>query len=161
MSKNNKNKNKQQNNNSQKNVVQEFDYDKLAEAIVKAQEKSETKSNENKKFTSDAFAMLITIVFRCVAILGWLIMLVMPLLIINIIKTADWCGFVSVAGNILAILMVAALTFLLFVFSRILWKSGKEVEREKDGNYIVSVFSGVVSFAALIVALIALFKGVG
>ena len=39
-----KNKNKQQNNNSQKIVVQEFDYDKLAEAIVKAQEKSETKS---------------------------------------------------------------------------------------------------------------------
>ena len=156
-----KKKNKPQVINNIQELNLEIDYDKLAESIVKAQEKSETKSNENKKFTSDAFAMIISLAFRGVAILGWLIMLVMPLLIINIIKTADWCGFVSVAGNILAILIVTALTFLLFAFSRVLWKSGKEVEREKDGNYIVSVFSGVVSFAALIVALIALFKGVG
>ena len=33
--------------------------------------------------------------------------------------------------------------------------------QEKDRNYIISVFSGIVSFAALIVALVALFKGVG
>ena len=37
----------------------------------------------------------------------------------------------------------------------------KEIETEKDRNYIISVFSGIVSFAALIVALVALFKGVG
>ena len=40
-------------------------------------------------------------------------------------------------------------------------KSAKEIETEKDRNYIISVFSGIVSFAALIVALVALFKGVG
>ena len=33
--------------------------------------------------------------------------------------------------------------------------------QEKDRNYIISVFSGIVGFAALIVALVALFKGVG
>ena len=37
----------------------------------------------------------------------------------------------------------------------------KEIETEKDRNYIISVFSGIVSFAALIVALVALFKEVG
>ena len=33
--------------------------------------------------------------------------------------------------------------------------------QEKDRNYIISVFSGIVSFAALKVALVALFKEVG
>ena len=33
------------------------------------------------------------------------------------------------------------------------------MEREKDKNYIISAFSGIVSFVALIVALIAFFKG--
>jgi hypothetical protein len=42
-----------------------------------------------------------------------------------------------------------------------MWKSAKEIETEKDRNYIISVFSGIVSFAALIVALVALFKEVG
>ena len=36
-----------------------------------------------------------------------------------------------------------------------------EIGREKDKNYIIAAFSGIVSFVALIVALIALFKGVG
>ena len=36
-----------------------------------------------------------------------------------------------------------------------------EIGREKDKNYIISVFSGLVSLVALIVAIIALFKGVG
>lgn len=161
MSKNNKNKNKQQNNNSQKIVVQEFDYDKLAEAIVHAQEESSNKANEKKKFTSDAFAMLTTLTFRMMAILGWLIMGIMPVLIISICMTSSWNGFLDVAGNIIAILVIVLLAVLLFAFSFILWKAGKEIEREKDGNYIVTVFSSVVSFAALIVALIALFKGVG
>ena len=49
----------------------------------------------------------------------------------------------------------------LVLYSFLLWKSAKEVETEKDRNYIISVFSGIVSFAALIVALVALFKGVG
>ena len=36
-----------------------------------------------------------------------------------------------------------------------------EIDKEKDRNYIVDVFSAIVSFAALIVALVALLKGVG
>ena len=36
-----------------------------------------------------------------------------------------------------------------------------EMAKEKDRDYVVAVFSGIVSFAALIVALVALLKGVG
>ena len=67
--------------------------------------------------------------------------------------------------GLLFIALIGALSiacvFVIFLLSWILWKSAKEIETEKDRNYIISVFSGIVSFAALIVALVALFKGVG
>ena len=51
----------------------EIDYDKLAESIVKAQEKSEDEANQKKKFTSGTFATLITFAFYALSIFGWII----------------------------------------------------------------------------------------
>lgn len=42
----------------------------------------------------------------------------------------------------------------------IMMVSAVEIYREKDRNFIMGAFSGVVGFAALVVAVIALFKGV-
>ena len=139
----------------------EIDYDKLAEAIVKAQEKSEDEANRKKKFTSGTFAMTISFAFRGVAILGWLIALATPVAIINIAKSFMWNEVNAVIGHVFSIAFLAALFVVLVLYSFLLWKSAKEIETEKDRNYIISVFSGIVSFAALIVALVALFKGVG
>ena len=139
----------------------EIDYDKLAESIVKAQEKSENEANKNKKFISGTFAMIISLAFRGVAILGWLISLVTPIAIINMAKSFVWNEVNAVMGNIFSIAFAVALFVVLVLYSFLLWKSAKEIETEKDRNYIISVFSGIVSFAALIVALVALFKGVG
>ena len=139
----------------------EIDYDKLAESIVKAQEKSENEANRKKKFTSGTFVMIISLAFRVVAILGWLIALATPVAIINVAKSFVWNEVNAVIGNVFSIAFVAALFVVLVLYSFLLWKSAKEIETEKDRNYIISVFSGIVSFAALIVALVALFKGVG
>ena len=65
------------------------------------------------------------------------------------------------ATNIAAIFVIIALIFVILVFSLIFRASANEIATEKDRNYIISVFSSVVSFAALVVALVALFKGVG
>ena len=139
----------------------EIDYDKIAESIVKAQEKSENEANRKKKFTSGTFAMIISLAFRGVAVFGWLIALVTPFAIINMSKSFVWNEVNAVIGNVFSIAFVAALFVILVLYSFLLWKSAKEIETEKDRNYIISVFSGIVSFAALIVALVALFKGVG
>jgi hypothetical protein len=61
----------------------------------------------------------------------------------------------------MTIIFAFVVTVALALYSMLLWKSAKEIEKENDRNYIISVFSGIVSFAALIVALVALFKGVG
>ena len=139
----------------------EIDYDKLAVAIVKAQEKSEKEANRKKKFTSGTFAMIISFAFRGVAILGWLIALATPIAIINMAKSFVWNEVNVVMGNVFSIAFAVALFVVLILYSFLLWKSAKEIETEKDRNYIISVFSGIVSFAAFIVALVALFKGVG
>ena len=78
----------------------EIDYDKLAEAIVKAQEKSENEANRRKKFTSGTFAMIISLAFRGVAILGWLIALAM-------LKTLPITTFTSFHTNDLTMLIIA------------------------------------------------------
>ena len=140
----------------------DIDYDKLATAIATAQEKASADANQSKKFTSGTFAMFIAVAFRCVAILGWILAIATPFAIVNMVQSFVWDGFGSAVGNILGIAFSVALFMILVLYSFLLWKSAKEIETEKDRNYMISVFSGIVSFAALIVALIALFdKGVG
>ena len=139
----------------------EIDYDKLAEAIVKAKEKSENKANSEKRYMSKAFATMISIAFRGVAILMCFFTFAMICTGINMFNTFLWNDASSVLSNIFSMLFLVALSAIFVLYFFLLWKSAKEIEAETDRNYIVAVFSGIVSFAALIVALVALFKGVG
>ena len=139
----------------------EIDYDKLAEAIVKAQEKSENIANRKKKFTSGAFATLITFAFYALSIFGWIISVAIPVSIYNMWSAFKWDSIANGVGSVAIIIFMLGLMAVLVLYSILLWKSAKEIETEKDRNYIISVFSGIVSFVALIVALVALFKGVG
>lgn len=139
----------------------EIDYDKLAEAIVKAQGKTEDEANKNKKFTSGTFATLITFAFYTLSIFGWVIIAAIPFFVYNMRSAFKWDTFANSFDSVATIIFAFVLMAVLVLYSILLWKSAKEFTVEKDRNYIISVFSGIVSFAALIVALVALFKGVG
>ena len=139
----------------------EIDYDKLAEAMAKAQDISEDEENKKRKFTSGSFATLTMIAFYVFSILVGLLSVLMISVPIVSWNTLNWDGLTNIVTSIVAIAFCIVFAILLSLYTVLLWKSAKEIEREKDRNYIVSVFSGIVSFAALIVALVALFKGVG
>ena len=139
----------------------EIDYDKLAEAIVRAQEKARTGANQSKKFISGMFSMSAFVILRLAASLGAIISLIIVLSCVEMFKVFTWTSFELISRNIIQIITQISLVLLSAFYSILLWKSAKEIETEKDRNYIISVFSGIVSFAALIVALVALFKGVG
>ena len=64
-------------------------------------------------------------------------------------------------GHVGIIIGCLAFVFTFFMLFAILWGASNSIIRERDKNYVVAVFSGIVSFAALVVALVALFKGVG
>ena len=139
----------------------EIDYDKLAEAIVTAQEKSEDEANKKRKFTSGSFAMLIMVAFRVFSILMGLLSVALFFAPVVSWNALQWKVFTNAVASIVTIVFCIVFAIILGLYAVLLWKSAKEIETEKDRNYIISVFSGIVSFAALIVALVALFKEVG
>ncbi len=168
-------------------INNEIDYDKLAEAIVKAQRKAEefdfeeieteTKvtfvdivkavylllfnKSETRGLTNDIFAMLTSLLFKGIGTLG---VVFSPIIIIACLYFAydlDWT-FDVVLNNLIylfAYTLIAGFAGLIFMFSVMLIGASREIQKEKDKNYIIAIFSGVVSFAALVVALIALLGG--
>lgn len=184
----------------------EIDYDKLADAIVKAQEKadketikqavidahnkietqkskeefenSNSQKNENfrkviweilrnkrdtgGKFTAGLFSFLVSLILKIFAVVCGISSLVTIAVAIiygisNIIENGS---IVSIVQTILTGAFIIVLCIAVILFMIIVWGASNEIDREKDKNYVVSVFSGIVSLSALVVAIIALAKGV-
>lgn len=182
----------------------EIDYDKLAQAIAKAQREAQTVTEEEnadtqpstqvpeepeeakdtkqaKRLSAKEFGKLVwsiirnkessdgTIVSGLMAIITSLAFNVSAIIlavgffvvIINIIVGIihfDWSGgfSLSVFDTIIVNLV---LLMCLPVFALIFRAAANEIAQEKDRNFVVAAFSGFVSFAALVVACVALVKG--
>lgn len=139
------------------NLNLEIDYDKLADAIVKAQRKSEERVKDGK-YTRGVLTLPLSLFFRAISVIGWIIVLFSPYSLYQILSKVSWDKVDAVFGNVFSIITVFAMLVSIALFSWILWKAAKEIEDEKDRYYLVSLFSGIVSFVALIVAIIALNK---
>lgn len=166
-------------------VNMEIDYDKLAEAIVKANNKQNTELTKQKdeinlstkeKFrilrkgivqiikcknktesalTTGFFAMLVSFLFRAVAIFGVFAFVALISGLIDTYGGMTWAGF-AIITNVFTIVTTILIGIAILLYSLVIWGSATEIENERDKNYIISVFSGIVTFVALIVALIAL-----
>ena len=142
------------------NQAVEINYEKLADAIVAANEKakssaSNTTSRELMKFILTPF--LYAVSFLCAVIsIGFFVLAVqsinnaISLSTISLSLLGDFSKFLL--AGLLALFMIALALFSLF--------SAKELSNETDRDYVASLFSNVVSFAALIIALVALLREV-
>lgn len=165
-------------------VNMEIDYGKLAEAIVKANNKQNTeltkqeeelnlsakekfrilrkgiiqiikcKNKTENALTTGFFAMLVSFLFRAVAIFGVFAFVALISGLIDTCSGMTWAGLQFIP-NIFTILTTILIGVAILMYSLVIWGSATEIENEKDKNYIISVFSGIVTFVALIVALIA------
>ena len=154
-----KKKENQQIVNNIQNLNLEIDYDKLAEAIVEAQENAAATAKNKKRYTLGTFAMPLIMAFYGLSILGWIFVLATPFAVCQLWNTFSWSSVTESISSIIVLLFMLIIVVTVALYSILLWKSAKEVEAETDRNYVISMFSGVVSFAALIVALVALLKG--
>lgn len=165
-------------------VNMEIDYDKLAEAIVKANNKQNAeptkqveinlsakekfrilkkgifqiitcKNKTENALTTGFFAMLVSMLFRAVAIFGVVAFVALILGLIDTCSGMIWEGW-QIILNVFTIATTSLIGIAILLYSIVIWGSATEIENEKDKNYIISVFSGIVTFVALIVALIAL-----
>lgn len=135
----------------------DIDYDKLAKAMVNAQEQAESK--KKSKFTMILFAVPAAILLFILSFVFILLTIAAVISLFKLFYTEIWES--AILFNKISICFIYIfLIIIMILMSIISFFSGIEIMREKDRNYIVTLFSGIVSFAALIVALVALYKGV-
>ena len=142
----NKNKGKPQVINNIQELNLEIDYDKLADAIVKAQEKAKDNQKRPNKFRAITMISINTTIP------------VMCILFSIIVCFTIWHEFVMSGTYPLFACIIATIVFALLITTNVL--SAIEAWRDDDENAIMH-FNTNVSLAALIIALIALFKEVG
>ena len=121
-------------------------------AIKRAYSKNK---NDDNEWTEKTFSLLSSLLFYLIG--GSMLLFDLALLIgtpIYYIKTFDWS---NILGGIFGIGLYFLFFILLFLLGTLMIGTAKEQEKAKGEKSIV-VFSAIVSFVALIVAVIALFK---
>lgn len=173
-------------NNHIENVNMEIDYNKLAKAIVKAQEAAKnvddspqrekvgfwkalkmavTESRESKgQMTALALAystQVILTIFFCLFLIAALFCLVIGGLALYYIYTILSAGNSANMTEVAAAGLIAAFSFSLMVlciiFGLTLFGAANEIIYEKDRNYVVAILSAMASFSAMVISLVALF----
>ena len=128
------------------NVNMEIDYDKLADAIIKAQEKAKEQSKRPNRFRSSVMA----IVNVCIPVL---------LAIFSVITCVGiWKEYFIDPVNGLFRCIFLTLLFIVVVIISIC--CSREAWKDDDENAIMH-FNTNIALVALIVAMIALLKGLG
>ena len=137
-------------------MIEPINYDKLAEAIVAAQEKQTAKYSVTREWMKTLVVPVLWGIAILTGLLGAAFVWQGGEVFVEAISnsTEGWLKEACIGGVCFSIgLFFAALAILTGV-------AAKEVDKEKDRNFVVAVFSGVVSLVALAVSLIALIQGV-
>ena len=139
-------------------IPQEFDYDKLAEAIVRATEESKKKDLEKKDSSATVLSSFASGMFILLGVIMIFAMIVTVFASVELYRETSWATPKQIAVN-----SVAAFGLLFLVCSEggmcvCSFKAAGEVSAEKDRHYTVAVASALTSLVALIVASIALVK---
>ncbi len=165
----------------------EFDYDKLTAAFIKAQKECEQMIIKETELSDDtceekisfwkAVKIIVknerptngTMVSKILASILSVGCNIMALLLIGVAILFLVCSmqvifdqdYIVINDYLTAMHLsfFTAFIFLLALLIALLFRaSANEIKAENDRNYIIALFSGIVSFVALIVALIAMFN---
>lgn len=117
------------------------------------------KNDTDGQYTKATLVGLMSGVLNTMAIILCLLAVVGICVTFHQAYIADWGTINLFFSNVVAFVILILFCLVALIFALVLRGFANEIEREKDKNYIVSVFSGLTGFVALIVALIALFKG--
>lgn len=175
-----KNRYRNKGNRNRASVSVEIDYDKLANAIVKAnrmadkeelqpEQKGKTKIkffkglwqlikgdiDTEEQMTLGLFSLILSGFFFVIAIIGFIFSAYGAYSLIVQAMKFEWI-YGQFINNIVFIVLTALSLIIIFLISIITLCASREVEKSKDKNFIFNAFSGVVGLIALVVALIAL-----
>ena len=138
-------------------TVEPIDYDKLAEAIVRANNKESNKYSMSREWMK----FIIYPVFWGVAIIAGI--LAIAFLIYGGKTIFEQVNISTLAGFDLAKVVAGIIAFGVGLFLILVCLStvftAKEIDKETDRQYVAAMFSNIVALVALVVSLIALIKG--
>lgn len=131
-----------------------LDYERLAKCIAKAIAEENDKRANARSVTREWMKFIIAPIFWIIIISSAILSIAFFIVTFNALKII----------NVTTILqsMISFMLALIFLGTALMaFFADREFEKEKDKQFVVSVFSGMISLVALIVALIALFMEVG
>lgn len=154
-----------------------IDYEKLASTIVDAQKKANEpnqnevgrkrigifrsicyilagKSSDDGRYLVGPFTLLVSIIFKLLATAGLIALVGLDVSIIS-----KWNKPLTSKETILLSLMLVFLNLVSVLIIVLFIGAANDVEKEKDKSLVLGAFSGLISVAALIVAIIALCRG--
>lgn len=132
-----------------------IDYDKLAEAIVRAQDKQNSRYSTTREWMKFLVVPMFWGIGGIAGLFGFGFLWYGGKTVISTLQNGVSTSVLNTFAGVLVFLL--GLFFVMVSVFTIV--SAKDIDKEKDKNYVVAVFSSVVSLVALIVALIALVKG--
>lgn len=135
----------------------EIDYDKLAEAIVKAEKKAE--EDENKKIKSVLWLQRkgSSLFYRILSGIGFAIAIVFAFTTIKEAINMSWGNFSDVSTNICVLIIAFLGLLIILLISGMLYLSSEQIDKVKDKQMLMSLSSGLIGFIALIAAIVAIF----
>lgn len=137
------------------NVV--IDYDKLAEAIVKAEKKAEQIEDKNIDSVIDLHKRGLRFMFIMFARFGWLIITIFLIAVLTVLTQLNWSDASNIIVNVAFIIaMIFVITFGSYMFTK-MGEAAEEVNNIKDKNLLITMTSSLMGFAALIVAIVTIF----
>ena len=109
------------------------------------------------KYTVGAFSFLLYCLFKIIGGIGMLT--TMACGIADIVAIISWVAKgMEELKTLLYCVGLFLLLVLFFLYSVMIWGAANEIEKETDKNYVLAIFSGVVSLAALIATIIPFFQ---
>lgn len=135
-------------------VNNEIDYDKLADAIARATQKQQEHYSPSREWMK----YILIPIFWGIAILSGILAIAMFISLCQSITSVFESGTLA---EIVAFLFEFLITFFTAGFCVFSIVTAKEIDKENDRIYVATMFSNIVAISALVVALVALLKGVG
>lgn len=114
------------------------------------------KQDTQSEFTKGTFILLMSYLLNMCACALVLFSVIGVCALVYEVFVLDWSTIVAWISNLTVLIIMLFLCSISFLFAIMLRGFANEVEREEDRNYIIALFSGIVSFVALIISLIAL-----
>jgi len=130
-----------------------IDYNKLAEAIVKAQRLT---TNENVVQKDGHINRIASVFSHTVSIIEYILCAIMLTALVLSIEKMDWSNAYTGIGNLVVLSLSALITAVTGIVGYWTWQVGKRIKDELDRNYAVAVFSCLAAFAGFIIAGISL-----